>query len=314
MDNMEIGSGSSSWLKGTVFDCPEYYKLDQELRNLVPEPEESDDDDDTGPWFTGYFSDTGDSYVGEYLKPSQWYIYYDIVLCARIGLYCYNYEKGTNYEFESVTKKFTPSRSYRKTFATYDVADPSADGSSPLAFETCINHNYLAKNNGKLLWETCYSRVQGDKEAELEWDNEAINDEYKGEMPEWLFKDDKKRYYKLKEDDMLNKDNEFLKLFAELAFFSRWCAKIGPSDITVGLPLMLKEVVVETRGDDAEVQLADKLKAANAIFYMRFDCEEDPVSCEMAHYRAVVRKTMDGKPGHMRLEVMSWNIHTSLDN
>ena len=58
-------------------------------------------------------------------------------------------------------------------------------------------------------------------------------------------------------------------------------------------------MVVETHGE-GEKEPRDKLIAANAIFYITFECVEDPTK---GRYRAVVRKTMDGKPGHMRLEV-----------
>ena len=60
-------------------------------------------------------------------------------------------------------------------------------------------------------------------------------------------------------------------------------------------------MVVETLDEEGEKeQSSDKLNAANAIFYIIFECVEDPT---IGRYRAVVRKTMDGKPGHMRLEV-----------
>lgn len=59
-------------------------------------------------------------------------------------------------------------------------------------------------------------------------------------------------------------------------------------------------MVVETHGGEGEKEPSDKLNAANAIFYISFECVEDPT---IGHYTAVVRKTMDGKPGHMRLEV-----------
>ena len=59
---------------------------------------------------------------------------------------------------------------------------------------------------------------------------------------------------------------------------------------------------METLDEEAEKeQSSDKvINAANAIFYISFECVEDPTK---GRYRAVVRKTMDGKPGHMRLEV-----------
>lgn len=48
----------------------------------------------------------------------------------------------------------------------------------------------------------------------------------------------------------------------------------------------------------------DKLKANNAIFYLSYKCCADPSSTRLAgDHIAIVRKTMAGKPGHMRLEI-----------
>ncbi|RIA05712.1 hypothetical protein BRARA_K01870 [Brassica rapa] len=45
-----------------------------------------------------------------------------------------------------------------------------------------------------------------------------------------------------------------------------------------------------------------KLKANNAIFYIIFKGNGDPSGAPV-EYQAVVRKTMDGGPGHICLEV-----------
>lgn len=45
-----------------------------------------------------------------------------------------------------------------------------------------------------------------------------------------------------------------------------------------------------------------KLKANNAIFYIIFKGNGDPSGAPV-EYQAVVRKTMDGSPGHICLEV-----------
>ena len=96
-----------------------------------------------------------------------------------------------------------------------------------------------------------------------------------------------------------------LHLFAEFAFYKKWCQQFEAVDITGCLPLTIQKVVVETRGE-AETEPSEKLKAANAIFYISFHCACEPViddepNYRETNYRAVVQKTMDGKPGHMRL-------------
>ncbi|KAF2541095.1 hypothetical protein F2Q68_00029229 [Brassica cretica] len=85
-------------------------------------------------------------------------------------------------------------------------------------------------------------------------------------------------------------------------FVFHWvCGSIySPGEIEDCRPLITQEVVVETHGE-GEKEPRDKLIAANAIFYISFECVEDPTK---GRYRAVVRKTMDGKPGHMRLELV----------
>lgn len=106
---------------------------------------------------------------------------------------------------------------------------------------------------------------------------------------------------------MLDEDNWWLHLFTEFAFYTKWYGKLRPRDVADCLPLETQNVVVETRGD-AEREPLEKLKAANAVFYISFKCGDDPLTREVASYRAVVRKVMDGKPGHMCLEVNCWSI------
>lgn len=108
---------------------------------------------------------------------------------------------------------------------------------------------------------------------------------------------------------MMDKDNEWLHLFTEFAFYTKWSICLTPYEIAECLPLEIQKVVVETRGE-AETEPRDKLKAANAIFYISFECGDDPITGDLANYRAVVRKTMDGKPEHMRLDVRCWSIES----
>lgn len=102
-------------------------------------------------------------------------------------------------------------------------------------------------------------------------------------------------------------DYWWLHLFTEFAFFSKWSGTLRPSDIADSLPLETQKMVVETRGE-AATEAREMLKAPNAIFYISFSCGDDPATGELANYRAVVRKTMDGKPGHMSLEARCWGI------
>ncbi|KAG7545686.1 Protein MS5 [Arabidopsis suecica] len=178
-----------------------------------------------------------------------------------------------------------------------EAVDP-ADNYSLYSLRTWVKHDEHA-NTVLSTWETCFCDVRDGEEADHEWDNEAIDDQYKGEMPKWFSDDDLQHCYVLKDSELMDPN---LHLFAEFAFYKKWCLQFWPEDIAGCLPLDIQKVVVET-GGEAETEPREKLKAANAIFYISFQCVYDPVTGEEADYRAVVRKTMDGKPGHIRLEV-----------
>lgn len=59
----------------------------------------------------------------------------------------------------------------------------------------------------------------------------------------------------------------------------------------------IKKIVVETCETQKEPRL--KLKSNNAIFHINFSAK----SCD---YKSVVKRTMDGKTGHIVLEINSW--------
>ncbi|CAA7050089.1 unnamed protein product [Microthlaspi erraticum] len=71
------------------------------------------------------------------------------------------------------------------------------------------------------------------------------------------------------------------------------------------VPLKIKKVIMQTR-ESGEEPPSLKLKASNAIFFMSFKCNGDRPSGKRLDYQAMVRTTMDGKPGHIRLEVDCW--------
>ncbi|KAL1210665.1 hypothetical protein V5N11_006978 [Cardamine amara subsp. amara] len=243
----------------------------------------------------------------EKMNPSQWQIDYHFTLCSRLGLFCYNFQKGTDYNFEFLHKTYTNSEEVSiLKFLIITEASMSPSDSSPLRFETLIYFPDGRIEGGGLWWETTVCRVKGSKEADHEWDNEAIHEWYKGELPKWLSDDDNHQHcYVVQESELLDNDNWWLHLFSEFAFYTKWYENLGPSEVADSLPLVTQKVIVETRGE-AEREPREKLKAANAVFYISFVCGDDPLTREVTSYRAVVRKTMDGKPGHMRLEVNCW--------
>ncbi|KAG7540981.1 Protein MS5 [Arabidopsis thaliana x Arabidopsis arenosa] len=212
------------------------------------------------------WTDWGDDKICRATDDDEFLVDYDICLCGRLWTFLLQFSQADNYSLYSL--------------------------------RTWVKHDEHA-NTVLSTWETCFCDVRDGEETDHEWDNEAIDDRYKGEMPKWFSDDDLQHCYVLKDSELLDPN---LHLFAEFAFYKKWCLQFWPEDIAGCLPLDIQKVVVETRGE-VETEPREKLKAANAIFYISFQCVYDPVTGEEADYRAVVRKTMDGKPGHIRLEV-----------
>lgn len=76
------------------------------------------------------------------------------------------------------------------------------------------------------------------------------------------------------------------------------------------LPLKIKKVIVQTL-ESGEDPPHLKLKSYNAIFYMSFRASNGDPSGITVDYHAMIRKTMDGKPGHIGLEVQCWACKAS---
>ncbi|KFK33299.1 hypothetical protein AALP_AA6G357000 [Arabis alpina] len=280
---------------GSSFDDPEFVELvkqvQHEMATALPKPV-----DESPPI---YALDCDGFLVGEHIKPVQWETYYDTGLCARLGLYCYNFQNFLKQCYERFGSDLT------KMFITLEAMNPKRlpFRRSPLTLETCVqfagfSHRTLS------WWETCVCRLQGSEEADHVWNHDAINDHYKSELPNWWSPDQHHRY---KVQELLDLDHWWLHLFTEFAFFSKWSAALRPADIADSLPLKTRKMVVETRGETA-MEPREMLNAPNAIFYIKFCCENDPATGGLANYKAVVRKTMDGKPGHMRLEARCWTV------
>lgn len=247
--------------------------------------------------------------VGLDLERTHYRYCYDVFLCGRLGLYCYNFQKGTAYKFDFVSNVYTQTRFglFTKFFMTLEAVNPADN--SPFTLEACVKHHDLEQSE-QIWWETCFCSVQGKtiietEEEENQWDNEALPDHYKGELPKWFSDANQQQFYVVEKLELRDEDNEWLHLFTEFAFYTKWNLCLTLSEITESLPLEISEVVVET-----EAPREKKLKAANAIFYISFKCDDDPLTGEVANYRAVVRKTMDGKPEHMRLDVRCWSIES----
>ncbi|CDY71812.1 BnaUnng04640D, partial [Brassica napus] len=152
-----------------------------------------------GGWST-YVTDANAFFAGRRIKPKAWRVHYDRGLCARLALYCYNLQNGTAYDFQVIIQIHEQNRlSFTKSFITFDAVNPS-DPTSPLTFETCVKHiDDQVTHVPNLWWETHICRVEGSDEADYEWNDGAVNDYYKGEMPKWLSDENQQLCYVVKQ-------------------------------------------------------------------------------------------------------------------
>ncbi|KAG7541013.1 Protein MS5 [Arabidopsis thaliana x Arabidopsis arenosa] len=225
-----------------------------------------------------------------------------IGICAKVGLHCYNFQKGSNFQLLRPEKYNSMLTGLVTYFITAHVIDPATN--SPFVFQTCVTQASCYYNEDfRIETQTCRIKPETTQGSEVKDENchgdyEAIDDFYKGDLPEWIPDDalaqssyKQPQFYEVQESDI--RENDWLNLYADYAFFTLW--ENGLTKLKFATPLEIKKVVVQTR---ETMKPKEKLKAGNAIFYISFrDCgltEE---------HRAVVRRTTDGHPEHLFLEV-----------
>uniref|UniRef100_M4D215 Uncharacterized protein n=1 Tax=Brassica campestris TaxID=3711 RepID=M4D215_BRACM len=223
--------------------------------------------------------------------PSTWSKNYVIGLYGRIGLQCYNLQKGTNLKFKRLEKHSTVRTGDLSYYITLEATDPATG--SVCSFQTQFSDAGRRRMSlgARITWFTIASRIKQIHNQPIDdvWDEDTpgINEFYKVPMPKWF------------SDEALERDSKKCQNQSCMTMtgfnFSLQC-------LDAYLPLELNSVVVETL-EDYTTEPSEKLKADNAIFYISYKCCSDPSTPLAGDHRAVVRKTMDGKPGHMCLEV-----------
>ncbi|XP_010461047.1 PREDICTED: UPF0725 protein At5g63820-like [Camelina sativa] len=234
-------------------------------------------------------------------KPDVGDYNYHITLYCRFALYCYNFEKGTNFKFVRWVKYNALCSACVDFYITLEAMDPAACNSVLSSFQA-VYSNAGCTMDDIYTWRILACRPSCNKPVNEYWDRneDAIDQFYTGEMPKWLsddeaFSSDNKKYYVVQEAELL--ENEWLHLFIEIAFFKA----IYPV-LLASPPLEIKKVVVETK-EDYMTEAREKLHAENAIFYISYKYK-GVSSCGIAvDHRAIIRKTMDGEPEHMCLEI-----------
>ncbi|EFH45671.1 hypothetical protein ARALYDRAFT_353827 [Arabidopsis lyrata subsp. lyrata] len=176
--------------------------------------------------------------------------------------------------------------------------DPAIN--SVFSFQTLLS-DVGATPGIHLTLRTLACRIKCNKPTKDYWDGTSVDDFYHGEMPK-LFPDDvlasgSKRFYEVQEADL--RENDWLQLFTEIAFFSKAELKLMAPPL-----LEIKKIVIETK-EEYTIEAREKLKADSAIFYISYKCTGDASSARglAGDHEGIIRKTMDGKPEHMCIEV-----------
>ncbi|CAL9247701.1 unnamed protein product [Arabidopsis halleri] len=222
---------------------------------------------------------------------------HNVALYGRLGVHCFNFEKGRNLRFIRIPKynsQIHQTESYSITVEVEDLAD-----CSPHIFQTLVTRLF-PKNGEGLRVFTGICRLKpatpGKGDAYAILDEEVIDGFYRGDMPDFVSEaiaDDELRFYEVQEQDIC--ENDWLRLYTEFALFSFWW--FNEDGYEWSLPVEINKIVVETSETHREPCL--KLKSSNAIFHINF-------SAKGRDYRSVVRRSTDGKTGHILLEVKSW--------
>ncbi|KAL0853785.1 hypothetical protein Bca101_058937 [Brassica carinata] len=148
----------------------------------------------------------------------------------------------------------------------------------------------------RVLTEIC--RLKPEKPGEegdlAQINEEAVDELYKSRMPNLLSEakpDDRLRFYE--EQDICQ--NDWLRLYTDFALYCYW--RYNEDAFKSCLPAEINKILVETFETHTDPSL--KLKSSNAIFHINFTAK----SCD---YISVVRRTKDGRTGHIILEISTW--------
>ncbi|KAG7545715.1 Protein MS5 [Arabidopsis suecica] len=229
----------------------------------------------------------------------------DIVgICARVGLHWYNFHKGSNLMLMHVDKYNSRFCALMTYHITAEAVDP--DNDSRFTFQTCVTQATCKNNEDlRILTEVCRikPKIQGTGDKPKRWNGEAIDDFYKGNLPKWISDDalmpcsEQDQFYEVQESEI--REHNWLNLYTEIALYSLW---EGDMRLESRVPVQIMKVIVETR---EAVESKEKLMAGNAIFYISFRVLNVPHGPTQDH-RAIVRRTVDGIPGHVCLQFKCW--------
>ncbi|XP_022559176.1 UPF0725 protein At2g20620 [Brassica napus] len=214
-------------------------------------------------------------------------LYAEPLLCAKIGLHCYNLENGTNFERLGV-----PEVAKHTGMLTLDACDPARD--CLCKFETKVWYPTENKDCFHVITSRCRTLPppppEEEEKEESGFDTLSVDELFKGNMPDWLPGDSKLLYYEMKESEV-EQAKEWLLLYAELAWYTK--KQMDPFMFEYGKPLELRKITVQTK---EVVDSMKNVKLDNAVFYISFRTRCGVVC------KGVIRRTRDGRPEHLSLE------------
>ncbi|KAJ0231622.1 hypothetical protein HA466_0297470 [Hirschfeldia incana] len=214
-------------------------------------------------------------------------LYAEPLLCAKIGIHCYNLENGTNFE-----RLYWPEVAEHTGVLTIDAYDPARACSCK--FETKVWYPSENKDCFHVITSRCRAlpppTPEEEEKEESGFDIHSVDELFKGHMPDWLPGDSKLQYYEMKGSEV-KQAKGWLELYAELAWYAE--KQTDPYMFEYGKPFELLEIVVQTKD---VVHSMENLKLDNAVFYISFR-----TMCGVA-CKGVIRRTRDGRPEHLSLE------------
>ncbi|EOA17889.1 hypothetical protein CARUB_v10006298mg [Capsella rubella] len=195
---------------------------------------------------------------------------------------------GSNLQLVHVDKYISRFCALMTYHITAQAIDPAND--SRFTFQTCVTSSKCKNDEDlRIVAEVCRikPKIQGTGDEIKLWDDEAIDDLYKGNLSEWVALDalmsssEHDQFYEMQESDI--REHNWLNLYTEAAFYSLWQGHVASLESCV--PLQIKKVIVQTR---EAVESKEKLKAGNATFYICFRGLNPPHGSPQDH-RAIIK-------------------------
>ncbi|KAL0731379.1 hypothetical protein Bca4012_027473 [Brassica carinata] len=123
-------------------------------------------------------------------------------MLSKVGLHCYNFDKGTNLQFRSVQKANEEFASFTMYYITVEAMDPS--NGSPVTFQTCVWDAATKSNESSSVvgYVEIMTESKEPKKETSRWDRGAVDEFYKDDIS-WLEDDaltgsDKLQYYEVR--------------------------------------------------------------------------------------------------------------------